>query len=576
MNVNHNSTCAPSERSIDWHSINWAKCHANVRRLQKRIVKATQQGHWGKVKALQRLLVTSFSGKALAVKRVTENQGKKTPGVDKETWSTPKDKTKGILSLRQHGYKPSPLRRVYIPKANGKKRPLGIPTMKDRAMQALYLLALEPIAETQADPNSYGFRPGRCTADAIQQCFVTLARKDRAEWILEGDIKGCFDNISHEWLLANIPLDKTILKKWLKSGFLEDQIWYDSYSGTPQGGIISPVLANLTLDGLEPLLNQHFPKEVRHQGKRYYPKVNLIRYADDFVITGESRELLENQVKPILENFLAERGLSLSPEKTVITHISDGFDFLGQNVRKYHGKLLIMPSKKSVKSLLRRVRSLLKKHRMAKQEMVINVLNPVIRGWALYHRHVVAKEVFNEVDHWIWRATWNWARFRHHNKGHRWILKKYFHPAGNRSYVFSVFLTPEETTNSSGKKRINLANAADYAIQRHVKIKSKANPYDPEWEMYFEDRLRKKMQNRHGGKMILRLWLNQEGKCPVCQQSLKDNDDWNIHHIRPKHSGGTDSISNLVILHANCHRQVHASRTQVALPASHKLRLMSA
>ena len=292
MNVKHKSTCAPSERSVDWHSINWVKCHANVRRLQRRIVKATQQGRWGKVKALQRLLTTSFSGKALAVKRVTENQGKRTPGVDKETWSTPNDKTKGLLSLQRHGYRPSPLRRVYIPKANGKKRPLGIPTIKDRAMQALYLLALEPIAETLADPNSYGFRPGRSTADATQQCFQTLAKADRAQWILEGDIKGCFDNISHEWLLANIPTDKTILKKWLKSGFLENQIWYDSYSGTPQGGIISPVLANLTLDGLETLIKRHFPKEIWHHGKRHYPKVNLIRYADDFVITGESKELL--------------------------------------------------------------------------------------------------------------------------------------------------------------------------------------------------------------------------------------------------------------------------------------------
>ncbi|PWB76301.1 MAG: group II intron reverse transcriptase/maturase, partial [Anaerolineales bacterium] len=329
-------------------------------------------------------------------------------------------------------------------------------------------------------------------------------------------------------------------------------------------------------DGLETLLRRHFPKVVWHQGRRSFPKVNLIRYADDFVITGESRELLEYQVKPILESFLAERGLSLSPEKTIVTHVNDGFDFLGQNVRKYHGKLLIMPSKKSVKSLLRKVRSLLKKHRMAKQETVINVLNPVIRGWALYHRLVVAKEVFAKVDYGIWRATWKWACFRHPNKGRRWILKKYFHPLGNRSHVFSVLLNQEENTKPSGKKRTNLASTADYPIKRHVKIKSEANPYDPAWEMYFEERLRKTIQNRHGGKMILRLWLNQEGKCPQCQQSLKDDDEWNIHHIRPKHTGGSDKISNLIILHANCHRQVHASDAHVVLPASHKLRLMSA
>jgi len=289
---------------------------------------------------LQRLLTCSFSGKALAVKRVTENQGKRTPGVDGVRWATPAARLKAIGSLHRRGYRPLPLRRVYIPKANGKQRPLGIPTMKDRAMQALYLLALEPVAETNGDPNSYGFRRERSTADALQQCFNALGRGKSASWILEGDIKGCFDHISHDWMLRQVPTDKPVLQKWLKAGYVENRSRFPTEAGTPQGGIISPTLANLTLDGLEPLLAQHFPDAKWKAGKRWTPKVNLVRYADDFIITGDSQELLEQEVRPLVEQFLKDRGLTLSPDKTRITHISEGFDFLGQNLRKYDGKPL--------------------------------------------------------------------------------------------------------------------------------------------------------------------------------------------------------------------------------------------
>ena len=229
--------CAASQVEVDWPAINWRKVNQNVRRLQARIVKATREGRWGKVKALQRLLTRSFSGKALAVRRVTENQGKNTPGVDKETWDTPTKKAQAVKSLRQRGYSPRPSRRIYIPKRNGKQRPLGIQTLYDRAMQALYLLALDPIAETTADPNSYGFRKERSTADAIGRCFNTLSQKTAARWILEGDIKSCFDTISHEWMLANIPIEKTILRQWLKAGYMEKHYLYSTDEGVPQGGI---------------------------------------------------------------------------------------------------------------------------------------------------------------------------------------------------------------------------------------------------------------------------------------------------------------------------------------------------
>jgi RNA-directed DNA polymerase len=304
-----NIACATSHGEVNWHAINWQKANLNVRRLQARIVKATQEGRLSKVKALQHLLTHSFSGKALAVRRVTENQGKNTPGVDGEIWNTPAKKATAVHDLRQRGYKPLPLKRVYIPKSNGKQRPLGIPTMNDRAMQALYLLSLEPVAETKADLNSYGFRPQRSTADAIEQCFKALSCKRMAEWILEGDIKACFDRISHEWLLANIPTEKAILKKWLKAGFMEQGVLHSTDEGTPQGGIISPVLANMALDGLEKRLITQFHKTLSATSQN---KVNFVRYADDFIVTGSSKELLESEVLPLVQTFLQERGLELS------------------------------------------------------------------------------------------------------------------------------------------------------------------------------------------------------------------------------------------------------------------------
>ena len=331
MNATH-LACASSGPAAQWEHINWPHCEREVRRLQARIVKATREGRQGRAKALQWLLTHSFCGRALAVKRVTHNQGKRTPGVDGVIWSTPAARYKAIGTLKRRGYQPQPLRRVYIPKANAKLRPLGIPTMRDRAMQALYLLALLALAETTGDPNSYGFRPQRSTADAINQCFRILAQKTSAAWVLEGDIRGCFDNISHEWMLEHIPIDQDVLRKWLTAGFVENRNLFPTEAGTPQGGIISPTLANLTLDGLERLLKATFRSKVVG-GKRTNPKANLVRYADDFIITGHSKELLEDEVKPLVEQFLRDRGLQLSPEKTCITHIEQGFDFLGQNTR---------------------------------------------------------------------------------------------------------------------------------------------------------------------------------------------------------------------------------------------------
>jgi RNA-directed DNA polymerase len=479
------STCASSGPAAQWERINWSHCELKVRRLQARIVKATQEGRHGKVKALQWLLTHSFCGRALAVKRVTHNKGKNTPGVDGAIWSTPASRYRAIGTLRRRGYQPQPLRRVYIPKANGKLRPLGIPTTKDRAMQALYLLALLPVAETTADPNSYGFRPQRSTADAINQCFRTLAQKTSAQWILEGDIRGCFDNISHAWMLNHIPTDKEVLSKWLKAGFMENRTLFPTEAGTPQGGIVSPALANLTLDGLERLLKETFrKKEIR--GKAHNPKVNFVRYADDFIVTGSSKELLENEVRPLIEQFLLERGLQLSPEKTCITHIEQGFDFLGQNLRKHGGRLLTTPSRKNMHAFLEKVRGVIHGNRAAKQESLIWLLNPIIRGWANYHRHIVATPAFRKAEMVIWHSLWRWAKRRHPNKSVAWIAARYWHRLGRRRRSFAVL--PDSGAPCKYPVVARLVDPTETPIRRYIKVKSDANPFDPHWRSHFEDR----------------------------------------------------------------------------------------
>jgi RNA-directed DNA polymerase len=471
-----------------WEALNWGAIEGEVRRLQVRIVKAVQEGRWNKVKALQRLLTHSASGKLLAVRRVTENDGRNTPGVDKELWATPQRKLTAAKSLTARGYRPLPLWRTYIPKSNGKLRPLGIPTMRDRAMQALHLLALDPIAETTADHASYGFRQARSCADAIERCFSTFSRAHPA-WIFEGDIKGCFDNISHQWLLDHVPMDKSILRKWLKSGYLEKQVFYDTISGTPQGGIISPVLANLALDGLELRLREAFPVRGKGSERGKAAQVHLIRYADDFIITGHSSELLETKVKPIVESFLQGRGLELSPEKTSITHLTEGFDFLGQNVRRYpNGKLLIKPSRRSVRSLLVRVKEIIRNHLNGTAHRLIMRLNPVIRGWANYHRHVVSKRIFGRIDELIFRLLWRWARRRHPRKGHHWIKNKYFERVGNRDWWFFG----ESLDQEDRFVHLRQFHASSVKIVRHTQVKCDVNPYDRRWAAYLAQRIRRR------------------------------------------------------------------------------------
>jgi RNA-directed DNA polymerase len=534
---------------VDWHSIDWKQANRNVRRLQRRIVQAQQQGKKRKVRALQLILTRSYSARCLAVRRVTENTGKRTPGVDGQLLETPVKKAQAIETLTAEDYQSQPLKRVFIPKSNGKKlRPLDIPTMQDRAQQALHLLALDPIAETTADPNSYGFRKERSVADAIEQCFKILCRSVSPQWTLEGDIESCFNEISHGWLLSHIPMDLTILKKWLQAGFIDQQVHYSTTAGTPQGGIISPVLMNLTLDGLESMLAKRFPPK---NGKL----VKFVRFADDFIITGKSKEILENEVKPLVTAFLQERGLKLSESKTHVTHIKDGFDFLGSNIRKYNGKLLIKPSRANVKAFLTEIKTTFRENLHTPIEGLLAVLNPKIRGWALFHRSIVAKEIFNYVDDRIFCELERWMQRRHPGKNLSWCYTKYFTRVGDRKNVLQgTYL------DRRGKPRtIRLVKAADVPIKRHVKIKSTANPYDPEWEPYFEERSALQMKDSLSGyDKLLGVWFRQNGICPQCDHKITRETGWHLHHQVWIVNGGDDSLGNLVLIHPTCHQQLHA------------------
>ncbi|ELB2150453.1 group II intron reverse transcriptase/maturase [Vibrio parahaemolyticus] len=467
-----------SPDSAQWQSINWQAVESHVLKLQMRIAKATREGKHGKAKALQWILTHSRSAKLLAVKRVSQNKGSKTPGIDGVIWNTDTRRMKAVNQLSRKAYQAKPLKRIYIPKKNGKLRSLGIPCMVDRAQQALHLLALEPVSESLADPNSYGFRPNRSTADAIAQCFKCLAMKRSAQWVLEGDIKACFDKIGHQWLINNIAIDKRMLEQWLKSGFMDKGLFYRTDEGTPQGGVISPTLMLMTLAGLE----QRIKSTALKKGAR----ANFIGYADDFVVTCASKEVLENDIKPLIADFLAERGLTLSEEKTHITHISRGFDFLDFNHRKYKGKLLIKPSKSNTLLFLSNLRELIKKHATIPVNDLIKLINPKLRGWSNYYRHCVAKQVFGYVGHKLFHTLWHWAKRRHPTKSRTWIALKYF-------------INRQGQWQFHGWQKImdmdcqfNLFQIAKVPIERHVKIRSAATPFDPQYQEYLAKRKSKR------------------------------------------------------------------------------------
>lgn len=482
MNDKYSMTCKNEKLSnIQWKNINWKKAEEYVKRLQIRIVKAVEKGKWNLVKRLQYLLTNSFYAKALSIKQVTSRKGKNTAGIDGIKWTTKEDKLNAIYELNTKKYKSQPTKRIYIPKKNGKLRPLSIPTMKDRAMQTLYLLALQPIEETLGDKNSFGFRKDRCCQDACERVFMSLCHKTDPEWILEGDIKGCFDNISHEWIMKNIPIDKSILRQFIKAGYIYQKQLFPNSKGAVQGGAISPTIANIVLDGLEETIYN----KVRNMNnkKGYIHKPRFIRYADDFIVAGDSIETLE-KIKTIIKDFLQKRGLELSNEKTVITHISKGFDFIGWNFRKYKNKMIIKPSKKNIQGIKNKLAKTIKENVASKQSDLIEKLNPIIKGWSNYHQGVCAKKTFNKLDDFVYWQLCCWAKKRHNNKTKKWRLYRYWHKIGSRKFVFAE--------NDSTLKKFN-----DTPIVRHYWLNTNKNPYTD--ENYFKSIKEKQKMRKFQG-----------------------------------------------------------------------------
>ncbi|CDX01779.1 RNA-directed DNA polymerase [Desulfitobacterium hafniense] len=548
MNGNTSTTGAMTPEKLpntavlasQWKSIDWSWVEAEVNRLQTRIAKATGDKKWNTVKRLHYLLTHSYYAKLLAVRKVTTNKGSKTSGVDKELWRTPASKMRAVLSLTDKSYKSKPLRRVYIEKKGKKaKRPLGIPTMYDRAMQALYALALDPVAEIMGDSRSFGFRKGRSCHDACERIFADLSHDYSPKWVLEGDIKGCFDNISHEWLIQNIPMDQSILKQFLKSGFVFERELFPTEDGTPQGGIISTLLANMALDGMQKLLYDRFhrnPKgkvDVRVQNAH---KVNMVRYADDFIVTAATKEIAR-EAKEVIVNFLAARGLELSEEKTLITHIDDGFDMLGWTFRKYKGKLIIKPSKKAIESSVASLsETILKRGKAWKQDLLILKLNAQIRGWTNYHQSVVASKAFQHIDYIMFELLWRWAKRRHPNKGQRWIARRYWHSRGTRNWVFCT-------------DAVQLVKASDTHIVRHTQVRLDMNPYID--RQYFMDRKFKNGMRRLSGRYKL-IWKKQKGSCYHCGMPMDIRDEREIFVKTSKSQPAKEPLLNMAYVHKHC------------------------
>lgn len=547
------------QQAPDWNQVDWGKTERTVRRLQERIYRATQRQEWRTVRSLQKLLACATANKLLAIRRVTqENQGKRTAGVDGQTYLTSEERgTLASEAFRLKGYRPQPVKRVYIPKANGQQRPLGIPTVRDRVYQAIVKAALEPEWEARFAANSYGFRPGRCCMDAIVHLHTLLSGKGHSEWILDADISGCFDHIAHEPLLARIPVFKTVVRRWLKAGVVELGHYQETTEGTPQGGVISPLLANIALDGMERLFEQQWRSGTRKvPAMRSGPDrgISVVRYADDFAVTAPSQEVLAEYVRPKLEPFLAERGLKLSEAKTRIVHIDQGFNFLGFTIRRFKGKVLTKPQKAKVQAHIRRLKEMVVDGRAAPQEMLIHRLNPVILGWCNYYRHGVSTRVYQQVSHHLWYSLWQWARHRHAGKPKGWLRRRYWRRQGSRKWCF-------------GNQEVILREPTDTKITRWIKVQGQNSPYDPAQREYWAKRQQRAVAETLNSATKRQVVQQQQYRCGQCGSALQADDHIELHHRIPRSEGGTDTKDNLMAVHEHCHHQEHARRGRKVLKA---------
>ena len=553
------------ERTTDWHEVNWQRAYHNVRNLRRRIFKATQSGNWRKVRNLQRLMLRSYSNTLLAVRKATQdNKGHKTAGVDKLLVKTPRKRGQMVDDLiNNQDWKPKPARRVYIPKSNGKQRPLGIPTIRDRCLQATVKNALEPCWEAQFEGISYGFRPGRGCHDAIAKIHNAVTPHRRKKWIVDADIKGCFDNINHKHLLStigNFP-GRRLIKEWLKAGYIDNKVFFPQESGTPQGGIISPLLANIALHGMEETLGIKHNSRGESIGKRI-----LVRYADDFVILCESKED-SLEAKKDVAKWLTKRGLKLSEEKTKIVHITEGFDFLGFNVRHYKVnntktgyKILIKPSKKSVKQTRSKIRKIFLEHKGKHVRELIAKINPVIRGVANYYRKEVASKIFSDLDHYLFIRQVRYAKHTHPKRPIKWVNNRYWGRLNlqkpRQKWVFG-----------DKKTGAYMLQFNWFKIDRHIPVKKGYSPDNPDLKEYWEKR-RKKNQKTEAEKLNKTkeyVAQKQDYKCPICKQNIFNDEPIHLHHIIPRCKGGKDTPKNLIWVHLFCHHKVHYQKMKTQI-----------
>jgi RNA-directed DNA polymerase len=562
----------PEDRILDWQAIDWRALEDDVRRLRQRIFTASQAGDLKRVRNLQKLMLRSRANTLLSVRRVTEiNAGRTTPGVDGRTALLPQSKAELArwAQYRSSSWKPRPVKRVLIPKANGKQRPLGIPVIADRVLQARVVNALEPEWEARFEPKSYGFRPGRGCQDAISAIYLTLkGRNPRRMWVLDADLTAAFDRIDHNHLLAQLGSfpARGLVEQWLKAGVVERDRLTPTEEGTPQGGVVSPLLLNVALHGLEQAAGVRYRKLGTHAAESVEGCPALIRYADDLVALCHSRDEAE-QVKTRLAVWLAPRGLAFNEDKTRIVHVEqDGFDFLGFNVRRYDGKLLIKPSPAALRRIRERLRTEMKALRGANVSAVLHAIDPIVRGWSAYYRTVVSSTAFTALDDYMWKLAYKWAKHGHQNKSRHWIVTRYFGQFNKSRQDRWVF--GDRDTNA------HLRKFAWTKIVRHQMVSGTSSPDDPGLTDYWADRRRKGAPPPIDA-FGLRLLKLQHGRCPLCgelllhadhqPQSPREWERWMVvirkamsrHHVTVDSGlGMSDTVIRLV--HTSCKRRHNA------------------
>jgi RNA-directed DNA polymerase len=564
----------PEDAVFDWDAVDWRMVEDQVRQLRQRIFKASQVGDLKRVRNLQKLMLRSRANTLLSVRRVTQrNAGRATAGVDGQVALTSEaraDVATAVQSLSKP-WQARPVRRVYIPKADGKRRPLGIPVIVDRVLQARVVNALEPQWEARFEPRSFGFRPGRGCHDAIEAIYWTLnGPSPKRRWILDADLTAAFDRIDHGQVLGALDTfpGKGLVSQWLRAGVVEKGLFTATDEGAPQGGVISPLLLNVALHGLEEAAGVRYLRVGTDAVHTRADSPVLVRYADDLVVMCHTREHAE-QAKAQLTRWLAPRGLAFNEAKTRIVHVDDGFDFLGFTVRHQGGKLLIKPSKAAVKRIRQRLGTEMRALRGSNAAAVLRTINPIIRGWAAYYRGVVSKEVFAAVDHHLWRLTYQWALRAHPNKPRRWVVDRYFgqfNLSRTDKWVFG--------DRDSGAY---MPRFVWTKIVRHQMVRGTSSPDDPALTQYWAER-RSRNPPAILGALTASLLRIQGGACPLCGQFLLHADqppqsprEWEqwlraarkaiakqaiSQHGRPGKAGG----EKLRLVHTQCRKQHYANR----------------